>query len=55
MKKLNLVAFITFLTLSIVIGITALILKRIDLGCLSFICGDISFVAYKDLCDPDQN
>ena len=48
MKTLNLLAFLTFLTLFIVSGITALILKRIDLGCLSGILGAIAYVAYKD-------
>jgi len=54
MKYLNLIVLITFLTLSVVIGICALILKRIDLGCLSFICGSISCVAYKDFVNPEQ-
>jgi len=54
MKILNLFAYLFFLTLSVVIGICALILKRIDLGCLSFICEGISYVAYKDFVDPEQ-
>jgi len=54
MKLLNFIAFICFAALSIIAGIFALILKRIDLGCLSFICGGISYVAYKDFCDPQQ-
>jgi len=54
MKTLNKVVFITFLTLSIVTGIIAIILKRIDLGCLSAICAGISYVAYKDFKDPTQ-
>jgi hypothetical protein len=54
MKVLNLLVSIGFLTLSIVIGISAIILKRIDLGCLSAICAGISYVAYKDFKDPEQ-
>jgi hypothetical protein len=54
MKLLNLLATITFVGLSLIAGVFALILKRIDLGCLSFICGTISYLAYKDFCDPEQ-
>ena len=46
--------FITFAVLTLVTGITAIILKRIDLGCLSAICGLVSYVAYKDFKDPEQ-
>jgi hypothetical protein len=53
MKYLTVIVLITFLTLSVVIGVCALILKRIDLGCLSFICGGISYVAYKDFVDSE--
>jgi hypothetical protein len=54
MKLLNLLASVTFTGLSLVTGVFAIILKRIDLGCLSAICGVLSYVAYKDFCDPKQ-
>jgi hypothetical protein len=54
MKLLNLIVSITFLTLSLICGASALILKRIDLGGLSCICGAISYVAYKDFENPEQ-
>jgi hypothetical protein len=54
MKTLNFIAFICFAVLSVVAGVFTLILKRIDLECISFICGSISYVAYKDFCDPQQ-
>jgi hypothetical protein len=54
MKTLNFIAFICFAALSVIAGVFALILKRIDLGCISFICGSISYVAYKDFVDPEQ-
>ena len=55
MKLLNLLATVTFAGLSLVTGVSAIILKRIDLGCLSAICAGISYVAYKDYKNPYQN
>jgi len=52
MKYLTAIVLITFLTLSVIIGFCALIQKRIDLICLSFICGGVSYVAYKDFSNP---
>jgi hypothetical protein len=40
--------------MSFITGLFALFLKRIDLGCLSIICGALSYVAYKDFCNPEQ-
>jgi hypothetical protein len=51
MKTLNLLISISFCILSFVAGIFALILKRIDLGCLSGVLIILSYVAYKEFKD----
>jgi hypothetical protein len=54
MKIINLIASIMFAIICIFAITISIIQKRIDLSCLGFIFGIISYIAYKDFCDPYQ-
>jgi hypothetical protein len=54
MKNITFIVFICFAAMFLIAGVFALIQKRIDLACVSFFCGSISYAAYKDFKDPEQ-